>query len=188
MNVPLMPPYFAGIDPSLTSTAVVVLDAEGYIAMRRAYSSKPNGAHPYERLDRYVGLCSAIVESLFEFAPLTIALEGYSFHSRNGRAHQAGEFGGLLRYYLRYNLEGCPLYEVPPAVLKRFATGRGNAGKAQVVAAVVKRWGIEVRSDDEADALALAHIARCLRGDPDGYTVTMRAALASLGAPAEVAA
>jgi len=42
--------------------------------------------------------------------------------------------------------------------IKRHATGRGNAGKAEVIAAMKAR-GYTVRDDNEADALALLHWA-----------------------------
>jgi Holliday junction resolvasome RuvABC endonuclease subunit len=42
--------------------------------------------------------------------------------------------------------------------IKRHASGRGNAGKAEVIAAMKAR-GYAVRDDNEADALALLHWA-----------------------------
>ena len=45
-----------------------------------------------------------------------------------------------------------------PAELKKFATGKGNANKAAMIAAVSKRWG-PTSDDNEADAIALMHLA-----------------------------
>ncbi len=44
---------------------------------------------------------------------------------------------------------------VPPADLKRFTTGKGNANKDAMVAAVERRWGRHITDDNEADAFAL---------------------------------
>jgi Holliday junction resolvasome RuvABC endonuclease subunit len=45
-----------------------------------------------------------------------------------------------------------------PAELKKFATGKGNANKAAMVAAISARYG-PVSDDNEADAIALLHLA-----------------------------
>lgn len=63
-----------------------------------------------------------------------------------------------------HNLEGVLLAEVEgrhdyvsptPAEVKRHVTGRGNASKAEVMAAARQRWGKDQVDEDEADALCL---------------------------------
>ena len=49
--------------------------------------------------------------------------------------------------------------------IKRHATGKGNAGKAEVIAAM-KALGHPVTDDNEADALALLHWALAQGADP----------------------
>lgn len=44
---------------------------------------------------------------------------------------------------------------VNPSILKKYATGNGNAGKPQVVAEAVRRLGYQGHSNDEADSLWL---------------------------------
>lgn len=46
-----------------------------------------------------------------------------------------------------------------PAEPKKFATGKGNANKDAVIAAVRSRWAPTCDSHDEADAIALLHLA-----------------------------
>lgn len=41
---------------------------------------------------------------------------------------------------------------VPPATLKKFATGRGNADKTAMAIAALKRAGVEFADDNECDA------------------------------------
>lgn len=47
-----------------------------------------------------------------------------------------------------------------PAEIKKFATGKGNAGKPDVCAAVRARFGYAGNNYNEADALALLHLAK----------------------------
>jgi Holliday junction resolvasome RuvABC endonuclease subunit len=46
------------------------------------------------------------------------------------------------------------------ATLKKWATGRGNAKKPDMIAAARQRFGVEPRSSDEADALLLLGYGR----------------------------
>lgn len=79
------------------------------------------------------------------------------------RAHRgtiaAHVYGGFLAHLSAW----CEHYEipyegVPVAVIKRHATGKGNAGKEQMIEAV-RRLGFAPTDDNEADALALLHWA-----------------------------
>jgi crossover junction endodeoxyribonuclease RuvC len=45
------------------------------------------------------------------------------------------------------------------AEIKKFATGKGNAGKPEMVKAAKIKYGIDVYDDNEADALHLYHLA-----------------------------
>jgi Holliday junction resolvasome RuvABC endonuclease subunit len=58
-----------------------------------------------------------------------------------------------------------PYQGVPVGTIKRHATGKGNAGKAEVIAAM-KALGHPVTDDNEADALALLHWALAQGADP----------------------
>jgi len=46
--------------------------------------------------------------------------------------------------------------------LKKFATGKGTGQKSIVVREVFKRWGIDCKDDNQADACVLAHLAEGL--------------------------
>lgn len=75
------------------------------------------------------------------------------------RAHKgvdaAHVYGGLMATLQAWCEQRSIPYEgVPVGAIKKFATGKGNAGKPQMVAAV-EDWGYAPASDDEADALAL---------------------------------
>jgi Holliday junction resolvasome RuvABC endonuclease subunit len=64
-------------------------------------------------------------------------------------------YGGFLAHLSAWCEErGIPYEGVPVATIKRFATGRGNADKAAIVAAM-QVCGFAPADDNEADAIAL---------------------------------
>lgn len=93
-----------------------------------------------------------------------VVLEGYSFASR-GRQHATGELGGVVRLALWER--AVPVVEVPPSSLKKYATGKGNSGKDQVLAAAIRRLGFKGHDHNEADALWLLAMTRDHYGLPD---------------------
>ena len=139
------------IDPSLTGTAVASGCIPDEIQVWR-FSSKKIGDSLEDRFDRYTLLSRRVAARVVACEPRAVILEGYSYGSMN--AHQPiYEFGAVLRLAL---LEiGCRIVEVPPKVLKKFVTGKGNAGKEQMAAFAAKRWGVAFYSNDETDAYSL---------------------------------
>lgn len=75
------------------------------------------------------------------------------------------------------------ILEVPPTSLKKWATGKGNAKKVQVVTALVKRYGCEYATDDEYDAFALARMAAQVIGWDEPVTINQKAVIEKLVIP-----
>jgi len=73
-----------------------------------------------------------------EAANAEVFIEGYSMGSK-GQVFQIGENAGLLKHKLWKRDHKLTL--VPPTVLKKFATGKGNADKLQMHEAFVKETG-----------------------------------------------
>lgn len=71
-------------------------------------------------------------------------------------AHAYGGFMATLTAWCEHH--AIPYQGVPVGTIKKHATGRGNAGKAEMVAAATARGHIPT-DDNEADALALLHWA-----------------------------
>lgn len=89
-----------------------------------------------------------------------VVLEGYSYGSKGAAVVNIGELGGVIRLML-FEL-GIPYVEIPPACLKKYATGRGNAKKDDVLQAGVMRSGRTFIDNNACDAwwlhqMALAH-------------------------------
>lgn len=95
-----------------------------------------------------------------------VVIEGYSFGTARqaSHAHALGELGGVIRLTLWRNQ--VPYVDVPPASLKKYATGKGRAKKELVLVEAVKRLGYEGSSNDEADALWLRAMALDAYGEP----------------------
>lgn len=86
----------------------------------------------------------------------TICIEGYGYGNRFTIVGLV-EIGTAIRLALLRM--GIRWYDVPPTVLKAFATGKGNSKKPMVAAAVAERWGFTSKSDDVVDAYVLARMA-----------------------------
>lgn len=83
-----------------------------------------------------------------------VAYEEVRRHIGTDAAHV---YGGLMAHLQSWcETVGVPYQGVPVGTIKRAATGKGNADKAAMVAAVNAR-GYAVKDDNEADAIALLH-------------------------------
>ena len=85
------------------------------------------------------------------------AIEAVYFEEvrRHAGTDAAHVFGGLLATLTAWCEEHGLAYQgVPVGTIKRFATGKGNADKAAVIAAI-QALGFRPADDNEADALAL---------------------------------
>ena len=152
-----------GCDPSLGGFAYA-LAINGEVTLERRIKSKP-AESVRGRIDRYIGIVRQIVEDVRGCEIGTCMIEGYSFGSpkAGGRgAIDRAELGGILRLKL---LPHCgEIIEVPPTTLKKFACGRGNADKSEVVSALARRFDRHFTTDDQADAFGLVEMALCFSG------------------------
>lgn len=150
----------AGIDPSLTGTAVVVSDpSNGPETFKiKRFSSKPRGDDVKNRIARFEELIHRIDAYLEENGATHLFLENYSFASKFN-VTLLGEFGGLLRWHL---VTREFVAEVAPSTLKKFVTGAGNTkGKDLLAAHVTQRWGVMFSDSDSFDAYSLWRLGRC---------------------------
>ena len=89
--------------------------------------------------------------------PLTrVVFEEVRAHKGTAAAHTYGAFLGQLTAWCE--LHHVPYQGVPVATIKKHATGKGNAGKGEVIAAM-RAKGFAPCDDNEADALAIMHWA-----------------------------
>ena len=89
--------------------------------------------------------------------PLTrVVFEEVRAHKGTAAAHTYGAFLGQLTAWCE--LHHVPYQGVPVATIKKHATGKGNAGKDEVIAAMRAKGHLPC-DDNEADALAILHWA-----------------------------
>lgn len=167
-------PCAIGIDPSLTSTGLVVLGRDGDLAVAEALRP-PKGLTGAARLDalhqqfsRWLRSTRAAIDLGRYEAPIVAALEGYGYSANSQRLAELGEWVGLIKWELWRNNIG--FFVVPPARLKKFVTGKGTAQKDEMRLAIYKRWHFEHPSNDVVDAYGLARIALAIAGGADGLT------------------
>ncbi|MFT0532419.1 crossover junction endodeoxyribonuclease RuvC [Castellaniella hirudinis] len=78
---------------------------------------------------------------------------------RHAGVDAAHAYGGFLAHLTAWCEHHNIAYAgVPVGTIKKHATGKGNAGKAAVIAAT-RSWGFDPADDNEADALAILHWA-----------------------------
>jgi crossover junction endodeoxyribonuclease RuvC len=144
-----------GIDYSLSSPCVCVSESDrfGFSSCRFYYLTSR------EKFDRDVG---NIQGDLFDeynsneqrYFNITdwvltklregdiVYLEGYSLGS-TGMVFNIAENAGLLKHYLwKENYE---YHVVPPTVIKKFATGKGNANKEKLQEHFIEETGVDVK-------------------------------------------
>lgn len=144
---------FVGIDPS-TKTGLVILENNKIHTALEITSKEKRDPH------RFMDIAKTVMKYITEH--YVICIEGFSYSSKGSAVSVQYGIGWILRAELLQ--AGFSYYEVPPTVVKKFATGKGNTKKEEMVLPIYKRWGFEHNSDNVRDAFVLAQIARALNG------------------------
>jgi crossover junction endodeoxyribonuclease RuvC len=174
---------YIGIDPSLTHTGIVALgytDPNGNplgLLWAHTIKTKPDADADWRKaVARRSSIALAIMAYLHEFRAVEhlVCVEGYAPNAmRMGASIAQIELGAILRASLNaheMSSEGRVEF-VPPASLKKFATGKGNADKLTVATALMKRFGVDFSGDDNLwDAYGLARLIAAAAGHRDGIT------------------
>ncbi len=173
-----------GIDPSLTSTGIVVLRGNK-VELAVTTKNKPAlGTIDRVRLiyERIVCVAESLTDGEKWQAPDLIVIEGFSYGSKGRSVFDIAYLGWRIREELeRLRTEdGIPWLEVPPSQLKKFATGQGNANKEIILQQVYKRWGVEFSDNNQADAYVLAQIGRAYLGGMDDLAAFQLEVIANL--------
>lgn len=151
-----------GIDQSLTGFAVAAVS----VAHPEQYEIWVYKS-PYSGVERLLDIQNWLQEK-FVFLDeqghdvQNAAIEGSVLASHS--ALKLGELAALVKITL-YDMMifenpdvAVPL-QIPPMTLKKYATGKGNAKKQEMMLQIYKRWGVELNDDNAADAYALARLA-----------------------------
>lgn len=140
-------PIYMGIDYSMTSPAVCVWDgfSEFSFGNCRLYALTPSRKftgkflhninitlNDYNKDDnnlRFDLISNWVDEIRIKYKVSEVFLEGYAMGA-SGRVFHIGENTGILKHKL-FNA-GVKISVIPPTVVKKFATGKGNANKEKM--------------------------------------------------------
>ena len=142
-----------GIDYSLTSPAVCVNNGNlmfFYLTNKKKWiGQQSEDIIGYEHkewtdpIQRFKNISDFVIDILFQTYNPKIFIEGYSFGSKGQGLFQIAENCGILKYRLLQ--KGYPYTTVVPSVVKKGATGKGNADKDMMYEAFVKETKIDLK-------------------------------------------
>ena len=142
---------FIGLDPS-TKTGFVALDEHGQVLKAKELKGV-GSADPYRMITMIDDIAAHIQKEDI------IVIEGFGFATQQGI--QLGGIGWGIRMMLARR--GFKYIEVSPSQVKKFATGKGNTKKEDMILPMFKHWRFEHYSDNVRDAYVLAQIAKGLK-------------------------
>ena len=162
--------YVIGIDQSLSNTAVSVYNLDKVPKKDRikVYSvsdyikeSTRKNRTVYQRLHL---MRERLLQLIKSHPSCFVVVEGYAYSTKQNR-ELAGEVGGTVRWILWDNSKFAgPSLLVSPLSLKKYILGAyrksGPLTKERIIMMVYKKYGIEVKNNDEADAIVLSKIGR----------------------------
>lgn len=173
-----LPRNVIGLDLSLRHTGVAYPSG----SVTTVETGKERGAQ------RWAAIFDQASYGLWGNGQLDLAvIEGYAYAAVGSALFELCELGGIIRWEL--HRAGVPWLVVPPATLKKYATGKGGANKTAMVIAARERLGYEGTDDNEADALWLRALGLDLLGEPlCSLPIVQRNVLHRVTWPAGVAA
>lgn len=141
-----------GLDLSLTGTGVALYGDGGW-STRLVRSKGAASASLPERAERI----ERIADEVLQLVPLDAlaVIEQPAYSKTVGSMHdRSGLWWAVVS---RLYADGVFVVEVPPSTLKKFATGKGNAGKDEMLSATIRRYpDADVSDNNVADAVQLA--------------------------------
>jgi Holliday junction resolvasome RuvABC endonuclease subunit len=146
---------YIGIDQSLTGfglTAMSCKNPKEYFTW--VYKSPYFGIERLVDIKEWIGDTLDYVQELGAEV-LDVAIEGSVLQSP--AALKLGELAAIVKLELYERDKIFPL-QVSPMTLKKFAAGKGNAKKQEMLMMMYKRWGVEFSDDNAADSYALARL------------------------------
>ena len=153
--------WVAGIDYSLTSPAICIAEVREnkikfedcrfhYIKQTKNQNSVDVfNAYDYpeysDEIERYVNLAEWVIERIrwYNGRVECVYIEDYAF-AATGRVFNIGENTGILKQKLRSS--GFRFTTIPPTVIKKEATGKGNANKELMYETFLEETKIDLQS------------------------------------------
>lgn len=157
-----------GIDQSLTSSGVCILDFNP-LKKSAAIHCMETIKSPNKGVQRLVDIRKRVGNFLEDTSIEVFARENYAFSVQSRSTFSMGELGGVLDTlaYDRGFKASKNFYLIHNTTWKKFFLGKGNVKKdTNYLVTMNKRFGIEFKDDNCADAYAIARMAafvHCIR-------------------------
>lgn len=156
---------FVGLDLSLTATGIARFDGETRTGECWTVRSKgPRDASLEDRSDRLTDL-DVEIRSTIDYGSI-VFVESAAHGATTGSHHdRSGLWWLVVSTLINQKFR---VVEIAPTQIKKYATGKGNASKMEVMAATIRRYdnGMTIMNDNEADAVVLGAIGARLYGEP----------------------
>ncbi len=145
---------YVGIDPS-TKTGLVILDEGGSVLHQQEITTTTK-----EDPQRFLNIAHSVLWEVY--GDCKIFIEGFAYGAKGKGVSTQYGVGWTIRSKLIE--KGMTYTEISPGALKKFASGKGNTKKDELVLPIYKKWGFESNSDNVRDAYVLSQIGRYLDG------------------------
>jgi crossover junction endodeoxyribonuclease RuvC len=165
-KTPVTIPAYVGLDLSLTGTGFCV--KRGCELRMETVKTKPTTSE--NDLDRLRYIRGRLME-LIPADTRMVCVEDFFIPYKASQMNAAKVLimlGTVVRVALLER--GLPFYVVAPGQLKKYATGKGNGPKGVVIREIYKRWGVNAKDDNQADACVLSHMAEMIHYHSRGET------------------
>lgn len=127
-----------GIDQSLTGSGVAIFkDGEEHYNLISTSKTKNTKAPTIDYTRRLMEMTDEIRKLIKEYKPDIIGMEGMSFGARGSAIFDLGGLSHLLR--VMFIEEGVKFFIIPPTVVKKYFTGKGNSDKLAMIEEAMKR-------------------------------------------------
>jgi Holliday junction resolvasome RuvABC endonuclease subunit len=157
-----------GLDLSLTGTGMCVVESNA--GDGKGLLATINTTAKTRTEDRLISIRRTIAQAS-NGADAAI-IEGLSYGSVGGAQAERSALHWMVRVDL-YQL-GVPYVVVTPMSLKKFVCGTAKAEKSMMIREVFRRWNVEAKNDNEADAAALAHLGLVYYGQAEHQTIAQQ--------------
>lgn len=166
-----------GIDPSFRGCGVSDGKTHFVIATEKGGEEETHGddlkrrcREITQKLLHWVATEYNIATEYHDAAHVVFYVEGPSFNSEKQGSGLYGVGWQMASLHALADELGSRLVEVPPATLKKWATGKGNTPKDAMKLAVYKRFGVEFENDLKCDKLFAFLLAKFGEAVESGVT------------------
>lgn len=170
-------PTVLALDVSLTSTGWAVSES-GSLATHGVFKPFKSKADNPPHLARMQHILKELSQLVSIWKPFLVVMEGLSMHSKSSSLDQICGMAYLIRYWLWNNK--IPFVLVTPTQLKKFVTGKGTSDKELMIKYILSKFGHDVDTSHEADAIGLCMIGRALTDSYSPQNEQQRSVVAAL--------